>query len=169
MNLYVYFGAAIVFLLAVGSAYIKGGNDRESIVKGEYAARDLADERDNQASYAKWNERNRAKEKALSSKIASAAKIYQEDLAHVSTEKDRALEQLRTGALQLRLTNSTWGEACRGSSGDVAGSGRSDFSTPRGEFLGEADSIFLVGLAAEADTVALQLAACQAVIRADRE
>lgn len=163
---YVYL--ALAFAVGCLLAYLQGRSDGGELVRSEYATRDLAEAREHQATYAAWNERNRAKEKEISGEISAASKAYQEDLAHVTNEKDRALEQLRTGALQLRLTNTARVEACGSASGSVAGSGRGDIGIPRGEFLSEADSAFLIALAAEADTVAAQLGACQAVIKADR-
>lgn len=164
---YVYL--ALAFAVACLLAYVQGRSDGGNLVTAEYATRDLADERANQAAYASWNARNRAKEAEGAKRASTNAKAYQKELANAETAKIAALGAVRNGALRLRLTDPTGCEADRGPAGSPGGTGRGNDGGEKGRFLGETDSAFLIAEASRADAIVHQLASCQAIVRADRE
>lgn len=100
--------------------------------------------------------------------MTQASATYQESMQHEKATRDRVIADLRSGALRLRVDLASR----QGAAGDPAGAtgaaaGRCD-GEARAE-LSVSASEFLVGLAAEADAVVHQLAACQAVVIADRK
>jgi hypothetical protein len=110
----------------------------------------------------------RAQEQHNAQQLAAASQTYQESLQHEKATHDRTVADLRTGALRLRIELARRQTADGGSAaGSTPGPGRCDGET-RAE-LSTAAAEFLVGLAAEADTVVHQLTACQAVVIADRQ
>lgn len=115
----------------------------------------LAQKRAEAITEARADERRKAKEQA-----AIAAKLIEEN-ADALADRDRTIADLRAGNVQLRDRFT-----CRVPD-PAAGAGGSD-EAPQGGLL-PADAEFLVSLAAEADEVARQLAACQAVVRSDRD
>lgn len=115
-------------------------------------------------------EQARTKEREHAQNMAAVSAHYQKDLSHEKAAKDRAIADLRSGALRLRipLAQPACTDGADGSGAPAPGTstvGR-DGGTPA-ELSTEA-SEFLVGLANEADEVVRQLTACQAVITADR-
>lgn len=163
----VYLIAALVFVLGLTGAYVKGRGDGGRLVQAEYAQRDLADERVNAAAIKGINDRYRAKEKAQAQAIAAVSKKYQTRLANVETQKlaDAAAIDART--LVLRDPSSPGVQSCgSGATGAAAGPGGRD--GPEGSELSLPASRFLLALANEADGVVNQLTACQAVVEADR-
>ena len=99
------------------------------------------------------------------------ANQHQKDLNDARAEKDRVIADLRARNLRLRIpVVTTASAACRGGgAGSEAGpsTGQRDGETTA-ELSGAAAEFF-VGLASEADDVARQLSACQAVVIADRQ
>lgn len=109
----------------------------------------------------------RALEKRRAEDVAAAAAQYEKDKANEVAKRDRVIADLRGGNLRLRVPVA----ACSQGGGSAvpgapAGAGGRDGGASA-ELSGPA-SEFLVGLASEADAVVRQLAACQAVIAADR-
>lgn len=89
---------------------------------------------------------------------------HQEEIQRAIQERDDIISDLRAGNLRLR-------ERFTCPSPELPGAGPAASGGDAGESAGlqPADAEFLIRLAAEADEVTRQLAACQAVIRADRE
>lgn len=160
---YIALGALVACLLA----YVQGRSDERKIVVSEYATRDLTDARESQAAYAAINERYRAKEQDQAKRLAGVSKTYQKELANAETAKIVALDAVRTGALQLRLTDSRCEAGGSPAGQAAAGAGGRD-GAAGGQFLGPTDSAFLIAEASRADAVTQQLTACQAVVTEDR-
>lgn len=113
-------------------------------------------------------EEYRKREQGHAAALAAVSTQYQQELIHAKAEKDRVIAGLRTGAVRLRIPiagplSTTGDRAAALGTGTAGRDGetRADLSTAASEFL--------VGLASEADEVAHQLGACQAVINADRK
>lgn len=113
----------------------------------------------------------RDQEQAHGKAMAEIASQHQKDLKDAGAEKDRVIADLRTRNLRLRVpVVSTTVTACGGGgAGTEAGAGAGQRDGETTAELSGAAAEFLVGLASEADDVARQLSACQAVVIADRK
>jgi hypothetical protein len=164
-------GAVLLVAAIVAAIYAYG---QQQFGLGEKAERTAWLARENtaltkaNARIKELEDQARAKEREHAQDMAAASAKYQEDLKHEKAAKDRAVADLRSGALRLRIP-----VAC------PDGAGGSGIATPgpgtvgrdgetRAELSVQA-SEFLVGLASEADEVVHQLTACQAVVIADRK
>lgn len=110
----------------------------------------------------------RATEQRHAAEMAAAAQSYIDERERGFEERDRTIADLRAGELRLRdrFQCPATGAAGRPAGVPQAGgaAGGSHAAAPGG--LSRADAEFLVRFASEADDVAGQLAACQAVVRA---
>lgn len=109
----------------------------------------------------------RAREAAYAMDLEAVASDYEKDLRNAKRSRDDAVAALRVGTLVLRDPGAARQGAGAGSHGEApAGAGLR--VGPAGGILSPAAAGFLLDLAAEADTVVLQLHACQGVVQADR-
>jgi len=106
----------------------------------------------------------REKEAEHAENIALIDRKYQKELGRAKTQHETDLDNVRNGALRLRDPNAS---GCRGSGGNPSPSFGSPSSLgddrTEGELSSEAVG-FLLGFAREADEIANQLTAAQAVI-----
>lgn len=112
------------------------------------------------------NERAIAAERKNAQDLADVSQTYQKELSHARNETARAVAAVRTGAIRLRDPRQGTGD--RDTVPEV-GTTATGCDAAKGSELPGADAEFLVRLAGEADEVAKQLSACQAIIRKDRE
>jgi len=157
---YGYLLGAVLFVAALGGAYWRGGETREAIVRGEYAARDL------QAS-----EEARIAERGIASRYRAQELRWQEAFGKAGSDYRRKLGENATAALaadavRLRDPHAT-GKAC-GDSAPAAIPGAVRDNGSAGAYLPEKTAAFLRQLASEADAVVLQLQACQDILRQER-
>jgi hypothetical protein len=109
----------------------------------------------------------RAKERAHADALSVISSSYQKELTDAKRKHNAVMDDIRAG--RVRLRDPAAGEtSCAGGTAAAppAAGGRDG---PPGSELSRSAAEFLFGLAAEADAVAHQLAACQAVVRRDRE
>ena len=163
---YGYFIAAIAGLVALGAAGFQGYRLGSDHVRAERAADDLANANEQAAKTKEIEERYRAKEQASAQALAAIANDYEGKLTDAQRKTTMALDAIRSGAVRLR---DPYGkpEACGSSAAEAVSSPGGRNGDTAGQLSG-ATSEFLVSLAAEADRNTVQLAACQAVIAADR-
>lgn len=140
--------------------YNAGGDAREA----PWLKREAATHADAAARIKAAEERVRAAESRAAQAQADIDAAYQRGLKENQDAKDTAVAQLRAGRrLFIGAQCPDSGSAVPGAATPAGlrdGGARAELSLPAAEWL--------VGLASEADAVARQLAACQAVIRADR-
>jgi prophage endopeptidase len=98
--------------------------------------------------------------------MATVDHNYQEQLKNEISSRDAVIDGLRAGTVRLRQRFIC--PAASSGSVPTATSSTSSGDTAEGSGLQSADAEFLVRLASEADTVTLQLQACQEVVRNDR-
>ena len=112
----------------------------------------------------------RAQEQRDAARMAELARDYIAEREKGFEDRDRTIADLRAGERRLRDRFQCPAAGAAGGSAGLPGSGRaaggSDAPAPGG--LSRSDAEFLVRFASEADDVAGQLAACQAVVRAQR-
>ena len=166
---YGYLILALAVLGAIAGAGYKGYSLGADSVRVEWNAAALKEANANSKALQEASDRERAKEQESARKLSAASKAYQKGLANAETAKLRALDAVHTGALKLRLTESAGCEVGGSGTGTIAASAGGRDGGETGQFLGQADSAFLVALASEADQVTLQLSACQEVVRSDRQ
>lgn len=141
---------------------------------GHTAEREGWERRDNEALTKASQALHAAEEKARADELNHAAQLvaisknYQEEKAREKKKTDDLIAAARSGAFRLRDPKAA-GVPAVGSLACQTGPGASgrDARAP-GELSAEAAG-FLLGLTGEADDTARQLAACQAVVRKDRE
>lgn len=153
------------------------GYGEQQYQAGELAERSTWLQRDNSqlqeanARIATLQQTARDKEHAHGQEMAAIGTKHQEDLDHVRTEKNRVIDGLRARNLRLRIpVISTASAACSGvdTSGEAGASAGQRDGEETAELSGAAAE-FLVELTSEADDVAWQLSACQAVVETDRQ
>jgi len=157
---YGYLLGAVLFVAALCGAYWRGGETREAIVRGEYAARDL------QAS-----EEARIAERGIASRYRAQEQKWQEAFGKAGADYRRKLGENATAALvaesvRLRDPYAT-GKAC-GDSAPAATPGAVRDNGSAGAELSQKAAAFLRQLTSEADAVVLQLQACQDILRQER-
>jgi hypothetical protein len=108
----------------------------------------------------------RADEEAKANALYAADRQLIESKQNEIDSRDRTIAGLRVGSISMRDRFTCAAGTDQRVPGPAAGTGQRDAAGQRG--LQQADGEFLVRLASEADQVTHQLAACQAVVRADR-
>ena len=109
----------------------------------------------------------RAAEKLKQDTLAALAADYEKDLDNAETQRKADVAAARSGAIVLRDPNS--GGSCAGASapGAITASPGVSNGAPGGQ-LSSVATEFLLSEADRADGIVRQLAACQAVVQADR-
>ena len=165
--MYAYLIAAIIGLVALGAAGFQGYRLWADHVRAERAADDLANANEQAAKTKEIEERYRAKEQASATALAAIANDYEGKLTDAQRKTTMALDAIRSGAVRLRDPYAKT-EAC-GSSAAEAVSSPGGRNGEKGSELSAEFGAFLYSEAARADAYTEQLAACQAVIAADRK
>mgnify|MGYP001613099461 FL=1 len=131
--------------------------DNEALAKALARVKQLADE-------------IRGLEQGHAETLAGVSKRHLKEKADAKRRSERDLAAARSGALKLR--DPARAVACppasSGSQGAAPGAAAGGRDGEAGSELSGAAAEFLLGLANEADDAVRQLAACQAVIKADR-
>ena len=166
MNVTFYAIAALVVLLAIGGAGVKGYNLGQDHTRAEYAARDLKQANENAAETKRVQDEYRAKEQAAAVALAAVSTDYQRRLKDAEGKKTAALAAVRAGTLVLRDPG-TVREACPSGTTETAASTSGRNGETSGGLSAEASG-FLLSEAARADAYTEQLGACQAALEADR-
>jgi prophage endopeptidase len=164
---YVYGAVALAWLVSVigvGWWQNRAGVTSERLVWQKRSNVELASVN---AEILRLTEKARLDERRHNDQLAAAAAFYEQEKKRALEAKDRAIADLRAGALRLRDPHAT---ACPSSPGTAGGAttspGERDGGAP-GRLSREAAE-FLLGEATRANEVVHQLAACQAVVRSDR-
>lgn len=148
--------------LVIGGAYVMGVSHTKAEWRADVAtinathAKAIADK---QAEY-------RALEQRSATDMAAIDQLHQQDIANREAISNRTIADLHAGNVSLRNRFT-----CPAGNATTAAAGTSTGKRDEASSLyirGE-DAGFFVRLADEADKVADQLRACQAVIKADRE
>ncbi len=153
------------------------GHGRQQYQAGRQDERNNWLQRDNEAlriangRIATLQQAAREKEQTHGKAMDGIAAQHQKDLKDARTEQDRVIADLRARNLRLRVpVIASTSAACRGGGAGIeAGPGTGQRDGEATAELSDAAAEFLVGLASEADDVARQLSACQAVVIADRQ
>ena len=164
-NVQLYLVAAIIGLVALGSAGYKGYRLGGDSVRAEYAQRDIAAANEAAAQTKRLQDEYRAKEQASAVALAAVSKDYQGRLTDAQAKTALALNAIRSGSVRFRDPGT---EANRGCPAEAATATAGRNGAESGRLLSQDAAIFLTDLAAEADRNTIQLGACQAVVAADR-
>ncbi|WP_081455922.1 lysis system i-spanin subunit Rz [Pseudogulbenkiania ferrooxidans] len=142
--------------LLVGShwwAYRHG----KDVVASAWKLADATRERNDNATINDLQQQLRRQEARAASQLLAAETNYQESLRHVEAEKSRLLADAAAG--RRRLSVPVKAASCPAAGSTAQGAGGAADPAPRAE-LSDAAAGFLVGLAAEADAVAVELNRC---------
>lgn len=153
-------GAGLLALTLVGGGYWWG----DGAATNRDKARALDVERTATAALAAANTRVRAAEQQSALSMATISTIYQKGQSDVIANQKSVIAGVRTGA--VRLSVATRADPADAAGASAACAGRRDGEARRQ--LSDQAAEFLTGLASDADTVALQLSACQALLIIDR-
>lgn len=165
--MYARLAIALVLLVALIGAYIKGRNDGEKIVTAEYAKRDLKAAIDYAQKEREITEKYRAQESNWQQQFVAASRSYQKGLANAETAKLAALAAVDAGNLRL-LDPGTHRQTCADSATAPAVSPGGRNGSAGSELSREAAK-FLLSFANDADAVAMQLSACQQILSSERQ
>lgn len=162
LNVNLYLVAAIVFVVGLAGAGYEGHKIGVEHTEAKYAKRDLDAANAYAAKEREITEAYRKKETEWAKSFSEASRKYQREIDKNATDY---VTLLATHPV-LRDPGANH-QACAGSAPSTSStaSGRDD--SAGGVLSGEATT-FLLGLATEADSVVMQLTACQAVLEAER-
>ncbi len=164
MNVTTILMAVVAGLVALGAAGYKGYRLGGDSVRAEYAARDLAAVTEAAKETKRIQDEYRAKEQASAVALAAVSTDYQKRLTDAQAKTALALNAIRSGSVRLRDPGA---QACSGGASEAAATAAGRDGATAGGLSGAA-SEFLLSEAARADSVVLQLTACQGVVTADR-
>lgn len=163
--------AALAGVLVYGwsverAAYKRGA----AAVEARYAARDAEAARQAAQRVDQLQAQARAAEQAAAVRLAAVSTDYQRRLANAATENDRMRRALAAGDVRLRFPRAEPAAAADHSRGAAATPSAAACGRDGAEAgdLPRETALDLWQLATDADAVAEQLAACQAVVRGDR-
>jgi prophage endopeptidase len=168
MNPYIIIAIAAAWLVslgAVGTWQHRAGATAERV---EWQTREASELRAANALIADLQDAARRTEQAHAQKLAEIADRHQKEIRNAETRRKADVAAVRDGTLVLRDPGRAASEgACAGQPAAPGAAASQRDGGQAGRLSGEAAE-FLLGLAADADAVADQLAACQAVILTDR-
>jgi hypothetical protein len=147
--------AAIAAALGAAGAWYVTSNHYESVLADKELAIAQAQQRAESSALFAQTQSSLA--------ISQIDATYQDKLHEKDATHDRDLAAVRAGTLRLRDASAKCPSAVPAGTGTSSGDGET------GAELSPAATEFLLGLADDADGVALQLGACQAVIENDRK
>jgi prophage endopeptidase len=175
-ELYVALGAVLLIVLIVaGFMWYVGSERRAAFAAGEVAERGRWQAKESKelsaanAEILRLTKLAQDLEAKRAAALAKASADYQKGLADGKRELDAAVAAARSGALVLRDPGRTTGACPPGGAAAATEPGAGGRDGAKGGELSREASAFLLELTGEADAVAKQLTACQAVVRADRE
>jgi len=153
---------AVLIVSGLAGSYLKGRSDGTEITRSAYAQRDT----EAAAAYA-------AKEREITEAYRKKETDWAKSFSEASRKYQRELDKNATDYLTILATHpvlrdpGTAGQACAGgpASTPAPSSGRNGSA---GAILSGEATTFLLGLATEADSVVLQLTACQTVLETER-
>lgn len=167
MNPWLIVGLLVAWIASLAGVGFWQREDGRTAERVAWEKRESSELREANAEIDRLHTEARAKERAHAGQMAAVGINYQEGLLHAEDVRRRDLAAVRAGALRLRVPAACPGAGAGGASAPGAAAGGGDGVAP-GELPGPLAAA-LLDLAHDADGVAEQLAACQAVIRADRQ
>lgn len=165
--MYAYIIAAVVGLVMLASGAYEVYQAGANSVRVEQQARDLKAAQDYAAKEREITEAYRAKEAKWSQSLAAVSKDYQRKVAANETQRLADIAAIDARTIRLRDPSAD-NQAC-GSEASDAATDPAGHHGSEGTYLSSKAATFLLGLVTEADAVATQLSACQAVLTSERQ
>lgn len=151
-------------------------HDGIATVEAKWQAREAKQQAAAADQYKKLYDAYRKAEQDNAVALAAISAKFEKERTDATKQHAADIAAIRAGALRLRDPGAAPVPACRGSTAETGtsssgcnGGASCEFSGPHARLLSGQTSEFLVDLAADADDVARQLAACQQVIINDRK
>lgn len=159
---YVLLGLALFALIFAFGVYERQQQREKDVA--EFAQERAAQAEANRKAIAELDAKYRAQEAQQQARITEIGIDYAQKLADATDQRNKDVAAARAGALKLRIPP---GNADNGSPSQAGTSSPGGDGPARGELPPET-AANLLALADDADQVAKQLGACQAIIAADR-
>jgi prophage endopeptidase len=121
------------------------------------------------ADLASMQAKYRAQERDNTENMSAVDAAHQQAIHDTKITFENTIAGLRAGTIRLRGNLAASEFAAAGSSLPSTGTGTGQRDAAKGVGLQQADAELVLRIASEADAVADQLRACQAVVRADRK
>lgn len=167
MSPYAIIGLLIAWGLSLAGVGWWQRNDGETVERSAWQARENAELVTANGKIKTLEEGARKAEQDKAAALAAISTDYERKLSDANKQRAADAAAVRAGSLRLRDPSAPGLRACGSLPTEAAaGTGQRDGGAA-GELSGEATQ-FLFDLTADADQVAIQLQACQAVIAADR-
>lgn len=161
----IYLIAAVVLGLALTGTYFYGRHDGKVLERAKWEKRDNEALRKANQDLDAAHRKLRDEERQSAERLQLVSGEYQKEITDVREQNRKRLAAVDHG--DLRLRDPAAGHTCPDRAGEALPTAGRRAGPAPGE-LSAAASRFLLELTGEADEVAKQLAACQAVIRTDR-
>lgn len=166
LNPYTWLAGLLAIVLCFGAGYVSGRHDGNKITTAKWQVKEL-DAAQDAARKLEDAQRHADEVEAASQKaMVAASETYQKGIANVQAQRDQDRAAYHAGLLRLRDPGKY---ALGPNSMPQAGPSTGGCDGQAGSELSEPSAEFLLGLAAEADVIANQLTACQAIVKQDRE
>lgn len=162
MNPYIIIGA----LLAVIGAFFAGQHNGKRVERAEWMARENKELVAANSKITELNNAARAREKAHAATVNNISTVLQGKANAAQSETERLRAAARDGTLRL-LDPSGGQNSCGSSTGGTSASAGERDAEKAGQLPGKTVD-FLLSITGEADEIARQLAACQAILVNDR-
>jgi len=173
-NAYFYLLGVILVMALIAAAGWKGYSLGQTVVKAEWQKQALTESIANAAKFKELSDKYRAMEQESAVRVAAVSRKYQQELSNAKTATNTALNSLRAGTVVLRDPDAGKQACGSGNPETSPGTARSDGGTPGrlpsppAGILSQRAGEFLINLAAEADSCALQVKGLQDIVSADR-
>lgn len=163
-NPWVVLAAVLALIGSIMGAYFYGVSNGKAKIEAKWQTRESKINAESAQKIAAANARVLAAERKSAGDVADISKAYQKKLQEKDSEKDRAIARARASGLFVPTKRPRCGNAVPAVG--AGPSGRDD--APRAELSDEIAAYFIAE-ANRADKVVEQLAACQAIVIADRK
>lgn len=168
MNPWLLLGIVVAFVVSNLGSYFTGKSDGADGERLVWTQRENTELTAANAKIAKLHQEARDAEAAHAMAVNLISTTLQGETDAARAETERLKSAARAGTFRLRDPAASRKDACRSAAAETpAGAGQRDEG--KGTELSGAASAFLLELTGEADEVAKQLAACQAVVIDDRK
>lgn len=174
MNPYVILGVVVAFVLSNLGSYFYGDTQGHKVERSAWLAKENVELSAANAKILSLEKAARNAEAAHAAALNLVSTTYQGELNAARAETKRLADAAHDGAFRLRVHAKCEDSGGSGTAETLPSAGRRDgqaggqLPEPPLATLSASDSAFLIELTGEADEVARQLSACQAVVVEDR-
>jgi uncharacterized membrane protein len=162
---------AAVLAVAVAGAggYLRGRIEGKKLERAEWQQRDNDALREANRALDAMHRKVADQERKHAEALAALAGLHDEEMNHVETERDAAVDAVRRGELRLRAQAATARLTCDVRVSTATASAAASVAPAEGEELSKQRAEAVVRLLSEADELAGEVNYCWSIVRRDRE